>query len=118
MAAGTYDFTIEQGASFTREIIWKNNAAVPVPYNLTGFTARMQVRSSITAPAILLELTTENGRVSLGTSNGKITLILTAAETAAFAWITGVYDLEIIDVAGKVTRLLKGTVAVDPEITR
>lgn len=118
--AGTYDLigdsAIEQGADLSRKITWSDSAGVPV--NLTGYTARMQVRASVGASAVLMELTTENGGIVLGGSAGTIELVRTAAQTAAFTWRRGIYDLELLSPAGKVTRLLKGEVEVDPEVTR
>ena len=120
MAAGTYDFTIEQGATFSRVLTWRDDAGALV--NLTGYTARMHLRTSITAvdpPA--LTLTDANSRIILGGAAGTITLALTATETAALgtpgAASTFVYDLELVSGA-TVTRLLEGTVTVDPEVTR
>ena len=42
--AAVYDITIEQGATFRLSLVWKDSSNVPV--NLTGYTARMQVRRS------------------------------------------------------------------------
>lgn len=119
MAAGPLDLLIEQGATFTWPMVWKDDAGVPI--NLTGYTARMHVRFTLAAPVTLLELTTLNGRITLGTTGGQITLSLTATETAALLdWPAnkGVYDLEMVSSGGQVTRLLKGTITLDPEVTR
>lgn len=116
MAAGTYNFTIEQGTSFTKDIVWKDSNGTPI--DVTGYTARMQVRASVAAPEVLLELTTEDDNIVMGTTDGKITLVLTDVETAALVWVSGVYDLEVESTTGVVTRLLKGTITVDPEVTR
>lgn len=118
MAAGKHDFTIEQGTSVNKKVIWKDNQSTPQPIDLTGYTARMQVRSTIASTEVLVELTTENSGIELGTTNGQILLKMTDTQTAAFAWLTGVYDLELIAPSGDVTRLLKGTITVDPEVTR
>ena len=85
--------------------------------NTTGFSARMQLRTSYSAASASLELTTANGRISL-TNAGVITLSLTATETAALAAGRYVYDLEMVSSGGQVTRLLEGVVTVSPEVTR
>jgi hypothetical protein len=64
-------------------------------------------------------LTTENGRISIDEPNGLITLMLSAADTARGSLdSSGVYDLEIIDVSGLVSRVIQGTFTVSKEVTR
>lgn len=118
MAASKFNLKIEQGATFSLPITWKAGSPTPVPVDLTGCTARMQIRQKLTDTAILVALTTENGRIELGGSAGTIALLLTAVETAAFQWVTGVYDLEIAFPDDTVRRLLQGNVAVSKEVTR
>ena len=117
MSAFRLPLTILQGATFVHPLVWK--AGVPaVPVDLTGCSARMQVRAQVPSADVLLELTTDNGRIELGTTDGAITLKLTAAETAALAWQRGVYDLEIVHSDASVRRLLEGSIKVKPEVTR
>lgn len=113
--AGTYDMTMEQGATFARVITYQDSTGSLV--SLTGYTARMQVRSIITSASTLLSLTTENGGITLGGSAGTITLAATATTTAAIAAGVYVYDLELISGA-TVYRLLQGSFTVDAEVTR
>lgn len=116
MAAGSYDLYIEQGATFRRTLTVK---AAGVPINLTGYTARAQIRAKVADAAVLHEITCE---VVAG-SGGQIILSITDEDTAAFTWKSGVWDLELETpftppATGEVTRLLKGLVEVDPEVTR
>jgi hypothetical protein len=115
MPAGGYDMVCEQGATFLRQFTWTDENEVPV--NLTGFTARMHIRTTVAAASTTLELTTANGRITLNPSQGTITLQLTATETAALAAKRYVYDLELVSGAS-VTRLLQGAFTVSPEVTR
>lgn len=88
------------------------------PVDLTGYTARMQLRASAAADAVLLDLTTENGGITLGATDGTITCTASAAQTAALAFSTAVYDLELVDGDGAVTRLAEGSVTLSREVTR
>jgi hypothetical protein len=115
-AVASHDLTIAAGATYSQTLNWKTGS--PAAFvNTTGFTGRMQLRTSYTAATASLELTTANGRVSL-TNAGVITLALTASETAALAAGRYVYDLELVSSGGVVTRLLEGVVTVSPEVTR
>lgn len=117
MAAAKLKLRIEQGATFTKPLLWKNKDS-GTPIDLTGCIARMQVRASIKSATVLLSLTTENDRITLGDAAGTILLELTAEETAAITWTSAVYDLEIVFPNATVRRLAEGSIAVIPEVTR
>ena len=114
--AAVYDITIEQGATFRLSLIWKDSSNVPV--NLTGYTARMQVRRSYTDTVIQLAMTTEGGSITLGGAAGTINVVSAATATEDIATRAGVYDLELMSSNGVVTRLVEGKVTVKPEVTR
>lgn len=116
MPAATYDLFVEQGATFIKTITWKDSAGDEV--NLTGYTARMQFRSSVNSSTILASATTEDGRIVLGGAAGTIAITFDADDTAAFNFVSAVYDLELESAAGFVTRLLEGGVEVSKEVTR
>lgn len=88
------------------------------PVDLTGFTARMQIRESLESTTTLEELTTENGGITLGAAAGTVALLISATDTAALDFSTAVYDLELISGAGIVTRLLYGDITLAEEVTR
>lgn len=116
MSAGVLKLSVEQGATYKKKLIWKDSSGALV--NLTGFTARMQIRKEIADATILLELTTENGGITLGGANGEIDLLISDTDTTAITWGSGVYDLEMIDTGSEVTRLVEGKVTVSFEVTR
>lgn len=116
MAAANYDFEIEQGATLLKPIVWKDSAGVAV--NLTGYTAKMQVRKSASSPDVLLEMSTTNGKIQLTPATGTITLVFSATTTADISWTRGKYDLELTSADGTVTRLIEGEISVSREITR
>ena len=123
MAAGTYDFTWDQGATFDVTLTWRDQNETPVP--LDGYTARMQLRTSVDAEDVTIELTTENeltettGVIELGgdLGDGKIRLIMSAEATAALDVVTYKYDLEMVS-DGVVNKLLKGKFKVLAEVTK
>lgn len=116
MAAAEYDFDIEQGATLTKPIVWKDSTGTVV--NLTGYTAKMQVRRSVASDEVLLELSSANGKIAITPVQGKVELIFSAATTAAIDWRRGKYDLELTAADGTVTRLIEGEISVSKEITR
>jgi hypothetical protein len=112
--AGSFDFTIEQGATFNLLMTYKiDNVAV----NLTGYTARLKARVDVEDTEVILSLTTENGGITLGGALGTISLAQTATETALLQTGSFVYDLELIT-GSTVTRLLQGELIISAEVTR
>jgi hypothetical protein len=87
------------------------------PVNLTGFTARMDIRESLDDVTVIHTLTTENAGIVLGGVAGTISLLIPAATTAGFDFTSAVYDLEL-DNAGVVTRLISGAITLSKEVTR
>lgn len=134
MPALKRDFIFEAGADFGRALY-----LAPGPdADLRNYTARMQVRPSVGSDTIVLELTTENGRIAC--DYGKVTLSVpddVVVDTAAlvlngclsepsqsgdmpFTAVgpIGVYDLEVVSPSGIVTRLLSGKVVFSANVTR
>ncbi len=88
------------------------------PVDLTGFTARMQVRATIDSEAVLLELTTGNGGIVLDTVNSTVSLLVSASVTELITWDSGVYSLELVSGTGVVTTFLEGAITTIKEVTR
>jgi len=86
------------------------------PVTLTGFVGRMTVRDRI-GGAVLAALTTADGGVLIDAINNTITLVIPAADTAAYTWNRGVYDLELESAGGVVTALLSGAITLTKEVT-
>jgi hypothetical protein len=116
MKPAAYDIEIIQGQTFDCPVVWKDGDGEPI--DLTGYSARMQIRRSKASPDVLFELTTGNGRIAIDGPAGKATLTITAEESAAFTWRRGVYDLELVAADSVVRRLLEGAVEVNREVTR
>ena len=116
MPASIYNLNIEQGATFTRTITWKDSTGAAV--NLTGYTARMQIRERVESTSALVSLTQASG-ITLGGAAGTVVITITPTQTDALPNIKkGVYDLELVSNGGIVTRLLQGEVVVSPQVTR
>jgi hypothetical protein len=81
----------------------------------------MHVRPSVEASRILLDLTTENGKIQINGQTGEITIKLDPADTTNLGFVRkGVYDLELVSPAPErvVMRLLEGNVYFNTEVTR
>lgn len=114
MAAGVYDITIEQGATFQMNLTWKDSTGTPV--NLTGYSARMQVRTTYEAEDTLVSLVSPTD-ITLGGALGTIAVVIAASATQLLQIDEAVYDLELVN-GSQVTRLLQGKATISREVTR
>ena len=113
------DICIFQGATFDQTLFYETGEP-STPVNLTGYTAKMQIRSKPESKAVILELSTSNGRITLnsGSQNGAIRLFISATDTGLLSVCDkAVYDLELYNGA-VTTRILQGNVIISPEVTR
>jgi hypothetical protein len=117
--AGLYNITCQQGATLQRQLTWTDSARDA--YNLTGYTARMQVRDNVSSNTIVIALSTtagSGGTITLGGIAGTVDLLIPAANTTTLTAGQYVYDLELVSGGGVVTRLLEGNFKVTAEVTR
>lgn len=88
------------------------------PVNLTGYTARMQLRNKIEDTTAIAEYTTVNGKLVIDTANSTITILVPATDTALYTFSTAVYSLELVSATGVVTPFANGTITLIKEVTR
>jgi hypothetical protein len=116
--AGLYNIVADQGSTLSRVIYYKDPAKKPIIFN--GYTARMQVRPSVESETVILSLTTENGRIELGDTDGSIALYIDDVTMMSIPEGIYVYDLELIAPSANlfVYKILQGNFAVRSEVTR
>lgn len=150
MTAQPMTLYTEQGATFTFGFVYcrptldangqlvldANGDPVPgEPFDLTGCTARMQIRQKINDPKVILNATSGDpvddaaiaagaGRLVLGGTTGRIDIILTDRDTDLITIRKGVYDLELEwplqpgEIRPRVERLLQGGIVNTLNVTR
>jgi hypothetical protein len=104
------NITIDQGTSFATTIDVTDEEGNLV--DLTGFTGAAQMRKHYTS------VTSTSFTVSINASLGAVSLIMTANVTNSIAPGRYVYDCELTDTTGTVSRLVEGIVTVTPGVTR
>ena len=114
MTAVKRDLVIEKGATF-RLNLRLSSKTTGLPLDLTGYSGRMQVRETLVAEVVALDL---SGVDFTFDATGKCRVKASAARTTALAIVGGVYDLEIESPAGDVERLFEGKVKIKPNVTR
>jgi hypothetical protein len=90
----------------------------PVP--LTGYTARMQLRTKIDDVTPIDEYTTVNGKLIISYTPGQVAtiqILVPATDTALYTFKTAVYSLELINDT-TVVPFATGTITLVKEVTR
>ena len=115
MVAATRNLKIERNATYRKsyQLFVKDQQI-----DLSGFTAKMQIRETPQSDTILLELSTQNGKLSLDTSLGIITLKLEVDDISTVLVSAASYDLVLTSASNISTRLLMGRVIFVDGVTR
>jgi hypothetical protein len=130
MAAGKYNFTVEQGTTIDFEIQYKDSNNIPI--DLTGYSGRMMIRSNFADNSPTTYLTLSSSRNSDGTglnfsgsrstnppASGSIGIYIASCTSSALTFITARYDLEIYSGSNcpYTVRLLEGQVNLSKQVT-
>lgn len=111
MKAAHFNIDCDQAADFSLVLTIEG-------IDLTDATAEMQVRRTLTATTPMVELSTENGRITIDAEADPPTVTLSLdAETTADFDHSGVYDLRL-STPGMIGRVLRGEFRVAPAVTR
>ena len=118
MAAGIYNFTIEQGATLKRTFKYKDATGSALP--LTGTNISMQIRPAAGSDDFILKIdeqgatkfdntgivTTKFIKNTSPDPTNEFQLVIDADTTASMSFDTAVYDVELKNASNEVTRLL------------
>lgn len=123
---GRYDIILQAAATYDLPISYRDSAGTPI--DMSGYTARLQVRELPQFP-LLVEFNTEltaNGFVFLSGpaedredgANGNLRLFMTAANSANIGAFVARYQLNITDSEGVVTPLIEGRFEVQGSVVQ
>jgi hypothetical protein len=112
--ADTYNIQIDAGATFRLQVSYVDDDNVAI--NITGYSARMHVRETVTSTSTVIALTSSSG-ITITGATGTLDIVIAKSVTKDLVG-PYVYDLEIESGSGVVDRLLQGSVTVNPEVTR
>jgi hypothetical protein len=112
-AATAVDWSVLKGDSFdlVLAVLDASNVAVDV----TGWTAKAQVRRSAADP-LLYEWSAAEGNLTI--SGDEVTLNVIGADTAAWGWSAARISVEVTDPDGKPSTIAYGTIRALDEITQ
>ena len=114
MAATVYNFTLNQGETFSLPLLFKDSTGTAI--SLTTATVAAQIRDTPASQNIIAEMTCTKDS---GTA-GKVVLSLTATQTGqlVFPTASAFYDVKVTFADGTVLRAMQGTVTLSTQVTR
>jgi len=121
MRAGKYNITVEQGSTLDFKIIYEDSNGAPA--DLTGYSAKMQIRPDYADLTNTNYLTLSSSLDPDGTGliitplSGSVNIYINATKTDLFTFDEALYDLELYT-SGSVLRLLEGKVKIKKSVTR
>lgn len=105
---------IDQYATWSISLIFSDNNDTPI--DLTGWSAAMMIRDTY-GGSVLLSLSSPSSGITVGTSNGLVSIVIDKATTGGFTWSDGVYDVVLTDPSANAYRMVEGTIHINPGVT-
>jgi hypothetical protein len=113
--AGQKNFEVDQNATFSFVVEYKdeNDSAI----DLTGASAKMQVRDVKGGTKLAVTLTSPSGGIVIDGPLGKLTVTLTPTQTNKVFYPKSSYDIMVIDSNGNKIKLLEGFMTLNRSVT-
>ena len=113
--AGQKNFEVDQNTTFSFIVEYKDNNGLPI--DLTGATAKMQVRDTKGGSKLAFSLTSPSGGIIIDPTNGKLTIKITPTQTNKLFYPKSSYDIMITDSNANKIKLLEGFMTLSRSVT-
>jgi len=113
--AGQKNFEVDQNATFSFIVEYKDNNGAPI--DLTGATAKMQVRDTKGGSKLAFSLTSPSGGIIIDPTNGKLTIKITPTQTNKLFYPKSSYDIMVTDSNANKIKLLEGFMTLSRSVT-
>jgi hypothetical protein len=109
------NFEVDQNTTFSFTLEYKDNAGAPI--NLTGASAKLQVRDKKGGTQLAFSLTSPSGGITIDPLLGKLTVKMTPTQTSKLFFPKSEYDLMLTDSNLNKTKLLEGFITLSRSVT-
>jgi hypothetical protein len=110
------NFEVDQNATFIFEVQYTLEDEV-TPIDITGASAKMQVRDTQGGSKLAFTLTSPTGGITIDGPNGTLTVKMTPTQTNKLFYPKSSYDIMIIDSNGNKIKLLEGFMTLSRSVT-
>jgi hypothetical protein len=113
--AGQKNFEVDQNATFSFVLEYKDSNDNAI--DLTGASAKMQVRDTKGGAKLAVTLTSPSGGIVIDPLNGKLTIKMTPTQTNKLFYPKSSYDVMVVDSNGNKIKLLEGFMTLNRSVT-
>lgn len=113
--AGQKNFEVDQNATFTFVVEYKDNEGNAI--DLTGASAKMQVRDTKGGNKLAVTLSSLEGNIMIDGPEGKLIVKMTPTQTNKLFYPKSSYDIMVIDSNGNKIKLLEGFMTLSRSVT-
>jgi hypothetical protein len=110
------NFEVDQNATFTFEVQYTEEDET-TPIDLTGATAKMQVRDTKGGSKLAFTLTSPSGGITIDGPNGKLTIKITPTQSNKMFYPKSSYDIMVVDSNSNKIKLLEGFMTLSRSVT-
>jgi len=110
------NFEVDQNATFTFQVQYTEEDEI-TPIDITGATAKMQVRDTQGGSKIACTLTSPSGGIIIDGPTGTLTIKMTPTQTNKMFYPKSSYDIMVVDSNGNKIKLLEGFMTLSRSVT-
>ena len=113
--AGQKNFEVDQNATFNFILEYKDDNGNAI--DLSGASAKMQIRDTKGGNKLAVTLTSPSGGITIDGPNGKLNVKLTPTQTNKLFFPKSSYDIMVIDSNSNKIKLLEGFMTLNRSVT-
>lgn len=110
------NFEVDQNATFNFQIQYTEDDEV-TPIDLTGASAKLQVRDTQGGSKLAFTLTSPAGGITIDGPTGTLDVKITPTQTNKLFYPKSAYDIMVIDTNGNKIKLLEGFMTLSRSVT-
>lgn len=110
------NWEVDQNATFKFQIQYTEDDEI-TPIDLTGASAKMQVRDTKGGSKLAFTLTSPNGGLLIDGPTGTVDVTITPTQTNKLFYPKSSYDIMIVDSNGNKIKLLEGFMSLSRSVT-
>jgi hypothetical protein len=110
------NWEVDQNATFRFQVQYTSDDEL-TPIDLTGASAKLQVRDTKGGSKLAFTLTSPNGGITIDGPTGTLSIVMTPTQTNKLFYPKSSYDVMVVDNNGDKTKLVEGFITLSRSVT-